>query len=235
MARRTEELSEFLKQNASSQELSETLTRALNQLQALDEPAIAEEASDAFGESLALTDMELKELAQSLRNMQDLEEAMRAMQAARAACELSAKGSGEGEAGAGSGQPSTAQMDPAEALKAYREYFEGLVPGAGSGPGMLGPGTGSGGVAAEDPSQKNAFKTEKSRSSLRAGKILMTLKVKEVGDRGEVTQEYAEQVKQVKQGASEAILQERVPPGYHQGIKKYFDDLGKQPGKAKKK
>jgi hypothetical protein len=34
-------------------------------------------------------------------------------------------------------------------------------------------------------------------------------------------------LQQVKQGATEAILQERVPPGYHSGIRKYFDELSR--------
>jgi hypothetical protein len=32
-------------------------------------------------------------------------------------------------------------------------------------------------------------------------------------------------VREVKQGVSEAIQQEQVPPGYHDAIKKYFDTL----------
>jgi hypothetical protein len=91
---------------------------------------------------------------------------------------------------------------------------------------MGGTGRGEGNVAPENPDQKNDFKTEKSRSALLAGKLLMTLKTKEVGDKGEVKKEYAESIEKVKQGVGEAILQERVPPGYHDSIKKYFDNLG---------
>jgi len=249
LANRTGELSEFLKQKVASQELSEALSRALNQVQALQESELSEEAMQALEESLALSDMELQELAQSLRNLEDLEEAMRALQAARAAAKgdvpgkkATAKGEGMGgQGGRGRGTPTldTAGMSPAQALKAYRQYYEGLSQQDGGnriGAGMQGDGgTGRGGIADEDPTQKTGYKPEQSRSSLRAGKILMTLKVQEVGDRGEVTQEYNDQLKKVQQGATEAILQERVPPGYHQGIKKYFDDLSKKPGKAKKK
>ena len=34
-------------------------------------------------------------------------------------------------------------------------------------------------------------------------------------------------IQKVKQGSSEAILQEQIPPGYHEGIKSYFDNLEK--------
>ena len=37
--------------------------------------------------------------------------------------------------------------------------------------------------------------------------------------------EFRDGVKRVKQGVSEAIQQEQVPPGYHEAIKKYFDSL----------
>ena len=43
-----------------------------------------------------------------------------------------------------------------------------------------------------------------------------------------------ELVSQVKEGLSEALDQENIPPGYVDGIKKYFDDIEKtlEPGNA---
>jgi hypothetical protein len=39
----------------------------------------------------------------------------------------------------------------------------------------------------------------------------------------------------VKQGVSEAIQQEQVPPGYHEAIKKYFDTLPEKPAEKSAK
>jgi hypothetical protein len=36
-------------------------------------------------------------------------------------------------------------------------------------------------------------------------------------------------VRDVKQGLSEAILHEEIPPGYHEGIKGYFDSMSETP------
>ena len=59
-----------------------------------------------------------------------------------------------------------------------------------------------------------------------AGKLLLSLKTKGVTEGGEDAKlQYAEQIKIVKQGVSEAIDQEQIPPGYVDGIKKYFNDL----------
>jgi hypothetical protein len=246
---RAQDLAEFLKNNASSRQLNETLAKALNQLQAMATPRLAEQAQKALRQTLELSEMELKNLAQSLRDMKALEQALKALQAARKA---NAKGcckdgdggpggkSGEGKGGKRSGQGEGEDGDDLgldgdgtpdlDSLREYEEYYQKLLAEQGDaeekGPGMGGPGQGEGGVAPENPDQKNDFKTEKSRSALVAGKLLMTLKTKEVGDRGEVKKEYAESIQKVKQGVGEAILQERVPPGYHEAIKKYFDNLG---------
>jgi hypothetical protein len=94
------------------------------------------------------------------------------------------------------------------------------------GPGMGGPGVGEGGVAPEKDSVKTDFTPERSKSALHAGKILLQWKTQEVSDPGKARELYRRQVDAVKQGVSEAILQERVPPGYHDAIKRYFDTLG---------
>ena len=36
---------------------------------------------------------------------------------------------------------------------------------------------------------------------------------------------YREIITDIKQGTDEAIEKEQAPPGYHEGIKKYFDTL----------
>ena len=42
---------------------------------------------------------------------------------------------------------------------------------------------------------------------------------------------YRSLISQVKQGISEAIVTEQVPPGYHESIKSYFDSLEPANGK----
>lgn len=86
---------------------------------------------------------------------------------------------------------------------------------------------GGGAAAPEDDSITTDFKTEQSKSAVTAGKILLSVKTKGTSDRGDAKQEYRSAIEKVKQGYSEAILQEQVPPGYHDGIKKYFDNIDK--------
>ncbi|HUT37273.1 MAG TPA: hypothetical protein VNE39_27575 [Planctomycetota bacterium] len=90
---------------------------------------------------------------------------------------------------------------------------------------MVGPGIGEGGKAPEKPDEKSHFKTERSRSAHTAGKILLQWKVKEMSDPGSVKENYQAQIEAIQRGVSEAILQEQVPPGYHDTIKRYFDSL----------
>ena len=82
--------------------------------------------------------------------------------------------------------------------------------------------------APEDPSAQTAFQTELTRGALSAGRMLMLTKGKGVAEGGEPQRAYDQALQQVKQGATDAILQERVPPGYHAGIRKYFDELGRR-------
>ena len=90
--------------------------------------------------------------------------------------------------------------------------------------GTGGQGQGRGGKPPE-VDQKTAFKTERSKSALHAGKTLMQWKTQEEADKGESKLDYKKAVDAVKQGVSEAILSEQIPPGYHEAIKKYFDQV----------
>jgi hypothetical protein len=102
----------------------------------------------------------------------------------------------------------------------------------GEGGAFDGPGIGDGGIAPEDDSVESGFKTERSRSAVTAGKVLLTLKTQGEGDPAEARIQYREQIEQVRQGYSEAILEERIPPGYHEGIQKYFDTIERAVGPA---
>ncbi len=121
-------------------------------------------------------------------------------------------------------------------LEDYQEYYKELVAqfGEGDGEGLGGRGVGEGGVAPEDEASKTGFKTEQSKSAVTAGKVLLSLQTKGLSDTGEAEENYAKSISDVKQGVSEAILQEQVPPGYHEEIKKYFDTLKPAPAQGRK-
>ena len=106
-------------------------------------------------------------------------------------------------------------------------YQQMLGEHRGVGAGMRGPGIGDGGTAPRDDSLASGFKPEQSRSALTGGKMLLEWKTSEVSDAGTASKNYADAIKNVKQGVSEAILQEQVPPGYHEAIKRYFDTIEK--------
>ena len=100
--------------------------------------------------------------------------------------------------------------------------------GNGQGNGESGPnngGQGSGKRPDADETVDSGFKADKSQSQLQAGKILLQWKTKEISDPGQAKEAYAKQLREVKQGVSEAITQEQVPPGYHEAIKNYFDSI----------
>lgn len=90
---------------------------------------------------------------------------------------------------------------------------------------MKGPGTGKGGMAEEDDKGDTDFVHEKTKVAVTKGKMLLEWKMRELSEPGQAAKGYAAGIQDVKQGVSEAILQEQVPPGYHENIQGYFDAL----------
>ena len=123
------------------------------------------------------------------------------------------------------------QAEGAQTIEEYAEFYTqllaqlGMTEGEGDGEDTGGEGMGEGGVAPEDDSVETDFKTEQSKSAVTAGKVLLSVKTKGLSDKGDAKKEYRSLIQKVKQGYSEAILQEQIPPGYHDGIKRYFDNL----------
>jgi hypothetical protein len=109
-------------------------------------------------------------------------------------------------------------------LAAYEAMCQGKcnsgVPGNG-----LGEGQGVGQRPHGDDSSMTAFNPEKSPSLLQPGRMLMQWKTKEVSEAGPAREEYLRAVQDVRQQASEAVVQEQIPPGYQTAIQKYFDTL----------
>ncbi|MDF1744516.1 MAG: hypothetical protein P1V19_12540, partial [Gimesia sp.] len=218
--KKIKEMESFAREQTNSKAMSAALKRAMKQMQMAKAKGLSsEEALKEAMQSMDLAKMELKEIAQSAKDMKKLEEALKVLQMAKKANEKSGL---DGEA-----------CENCLTLEDYEELYADLMgdmPGEGTG----GEGQGGGGKVDEDDSSKTGFKTEKSKSAITAGKVLLSLKTKGLSDSGEAKKQFSSLLK-IKQGMSEAIVQEQIPPGYHKGIKKYFNSLEKQPAEKSSK
>src|SRR5262249_19248596 len=124
------------------------------------------------------------------------------------------------------------EMSEAATIEEYAEFYAQLIAQLGGveegddeeGDGLGDAGMGRGGKAPEDDSVETDYKPEQSKPAVTAGKVLLSVKTKGMSDKGDASKEYKSLIQKVKQGYSEAILQEQIPPGYHEGIKSYFDN-----------
>jgi chemotaxis protein histidine kinase CheA len=235
---RLEQLEKFAKETVDKKELAAALQRAAKQLDLAKQGDLSKDALKAALESLELSEMELEQLAQAAQDLKDLEEALKTVQLAK---RLNDKDKLDGQLTQGM-----------KSLEEYEQFYkemlakmggqcqgEGKCEGCaqcqggdkGDNWGLGGRGIGKGGKAPEDDSIENDFKTELSKSAVKAGKVLMSMKVQGQGEKGVAAQDFRGLVQQVRQGASEAIVQEQIPPGYHDGIKSYFDALDKPDAK----
>ena len=251
MQQRMQEMKEFVNNNAGGKQAAESLQKALEQLSQSKDPAAAEKAMEALKESMELSQQQMEQLSQAIRDQKSLEQAMQAIQDAKQA---NSKNELDGQECKDSqslrefaeklrqkmGGDQSASQEPGQLADGSggKEKKDGKGGGKdpnGGGKGGLKAGNqpGGEGTPAEDISGSTAFRTEKSKSALQAGKSLMQWKTQEVTDSGKAKVEYKEAVEKVKQGVSEAILQEQIPPGYHEAIQKYFDDVEKATDKKK--
>jgi len=233
MQKRLKGLSKFAGQGLSSSGLSAALSRALDQLAMSEMEGLSAEALEGLEESLELTEEELEALAQSLRDMEELE---RALEACRNAQLLNEWEELDGE-----------RCSQCQGLAEYAELYRkmtagrcskcggkigangccmacGACPGAGYG-WTGGAGHGRGGILPEDPDAETDFASTKARSALRAGKILLSIEKHAVPEAGEARVEYEERLREVQEGVSEAVVNEEIPPAYHDAVKSYFDSL----------
>ena len=221
LRKRLQTLKQFASKRLNSKPLSAALARALDQLAMSKTNGLSSEALQGLSESLDLTQLELEQLAQSARDLKNLEEALKALQLAK---QLNGLKPLDGK-----------QCKSCNSLGDYQKLYAQLISqcqgggkqpgGNGNGNGLGGPGHGRGGKAPEDDSVASKFKTERSRSAITAGKILLSLKTRGMGANVESRAKYRSAIKQVRQGVSEAVLQEQIPPGYLDGIKNYFDRI----------
>ncbi len=213
--RRLGGLKDFLANNATSKPMEEATRRALEQLTMGDHKQLSKEALEALKESLDLAKLELDNVGQAIRDLKALEEGLRAAQLARQANKQCGGLDGKDCAGC-------------KSLGDYEDFFKQLMEGtetAKIGPGMGSKGIGKGGEAPEKPEEETDYTPERSRSAFHAGKILLQWKTHGLSDPGAVKRDYEKHVADIKQAASEAVLHEQVPPGYHDAIRKYFDTM----------
>lgn len=215
--KKLKEMESFAREQTNSKAMAAALKRAMKQMQMAQSKGMnPDEAFKEAMQSMDLAKMELKEIAQSAKDMKKLEEALKVLQMAKKANDKSGL---DGEA-----------CENCMTLEDYEElYAEMMGEMAGEGEGTGGEGQGGGAKVDEDDTGDKGFKTEKSKSAITAGKVLLSFKTKGLSDRGEAKKSYNKLMTDLKQGMSEAIIQEQIPPGYHEGIKKYFNSLEKQP------
>jgi hypothetical protein len=232
LSRRLQELSKFAGDKMSSRALAAALSRGLSQLKMGGASELSQEAMEALAESLELAEMELSQLQQSMNDLQALEEALRTLQMAQQ-CNQQNPLDG-GACTNGSSMASYAELyQQILAQQAACGQCMGCMAGTGctkpggggAGMGMGGPGQGEGGEAPEDDSLSTDYVDEKSRSAMRAGKMLMEWQTDESADRGRATADYDRQIQELREGISEAVVNEGVPPVYHETIRRYFDSL----------
>ena len=214
------DLAQAMKQEMNSPQMAAALERALQQLDMAKLGELSKEGAKAAMDSLNLSEQELKQLAQAMQDGKALEDALKNLQMAK---QLAGQGKLDGQELQGAGGMADFEKLFAEKMAVLGEQHPGEG-GEGTGPGI-----GDGSKRPENDATKTGFKTEKSNSQLTGGKMLLEWKTKEVGETGARTEEYRSNVQRVKQGVSEAIQQEQVPPGYHEAIKKYFDSLPEKP------
>lgn len=215
--RRMRELAEFATEHAGSPQLQAAIERAMDAMEAMEKAEsseLAQEALQTMQESMDVAKMECQNLAQSARDMESLEEAMRLISMAK---QLNTEDMLDGEA-----------CEDCQSLSDYAELYEQMMAsmgGEGNGEGTGGEGIGEGGEVPEDDSIDTDFVDERSRSAIRQGQVLLTMKTKGLSDSGEAVREYRAVMEDLKQGVSEAIESEQIPPGYHQAIQSYFDSI----------
>lgn len=227
-----QDLKKFASDRAESKELASALSKALKALEA-GQPKQGEAATEemsqeamqamqALQESLDLSQTELEQLARSAKDLKKLEDALKTIQQAQ---NLNQQGQMDGE-----------KLEGCETLSDYAEMYAqmmGQQGGQGGGPKDLNEGsdggTGEGGETPEDDSDPEGYKDEKTKTRIKAGKVLLSIKTKEHAEETDFDpdslREYQASVNSLKDGVQSAIENEEIPPGYVDGIKNYFDRI----------
>ena len=208
-----QDLKKFAEQELGSQELGAAIERALRQMEAARSEELGSEAMQAVSESTDLSKAETEAMAQAMRDMQSIREALETLQ------EMRKMEGRDGEGFDGS------ECEDCQTLSDYAEFYRNLMAGR-DGQGTGGDGQGDGGEVEEADQVADGFVKEKTDTKLQKGRMLMSLKGKGEGTLNEDEQlEFQQAVRDVAQDASEAVEAENIPPGYRDGIKRYFRSL----------
>lgn len=228
LKKKAQQMKEFAAEKLQNKALKAALDRALEQLESSKQQKLEKESAEGLKESLELAKQELKQLEMSTQEMKQLEEALKTVQMARQLNE--------------DGELQTEGDEGFTSLEDYKEFYEEqmaeMSEGEGEGEGEEGQpgdgqGMGGGEPEAEDDKVKTNFKPEQSKSAVKAGKMLLSINTKGVppnnAEAEDVKTQYKKLLQTVKNSAEEAIQQEQIPPGYHDGIKNYFNSLEDTP------
>ena len=228
---RLQSLDKLAHDKLNNEQLTTALERAMQQMELSENKDLQQEALQAAMQSLELSEQELEQVEQAVKDMKQLEEALKTIQ--------QAKKVNDQEKLDGSKSENCKTLADYEALYAemLAQSGEGESDEVSEKEGEFadgGPGFGKGGEAAEDDSVETGFKSEQSKSAVVAGRMLLSMQTKGEAEKGEVVRDYKQLMQSVKQGAMEAMNTEQIPPGYHEGIKSYFDSLEKTKTKSSK-
>lgn len=230
MQKELQDLSRFAKDKAGSKELADAISKAMKSLQQAkpkpgeesepgepsDPSEAMEEALEALKESLELSEQELQQVAEAAEQLKKLDEALETLQKAQ---QLNQQKQLDGE-----------KCEGCETMADYEElYAEMMNEDREPGEGGNGDGFGEGGNSEEDDSDPEGYKTEKEKTQVQAGKVLLSIKTKEYATEKdfdpEQARKYKDTVSNLKSSVQSAIETEEVPPGYVKGIKGYFDKI----------
>ena len=236
LSRRLQELARFADDKMAARALSAALNRALAQAKMGGATELSMAALEALAESLDLADLELSQLQQAMNDLKAMEEALRTLQLAQR-CNQQQPLDGNACTNCNSLAAYAALYGQMLAQQGGCGACAGCVAGTGctgggKGLGMKGPGQGEGGQAPENDALVTDHISETSRSAMRAGKILMQWQTDESADKGRAAVNVDQQIRELREGVSEAVLNERIPPAYHDGIRRYFDALAPGDGDA---
>jgi hypothetical protein len=219
---RLDALAEFAKEQTGSKTLAAAIKRAQEQMRMAskakaDDDQASKEAMQSAAESMKLAEKELEQVAQSAKDLKELEKGLEALQMAK---KLNNSEQLDGK-----------KCEGCQSMDEYMAMFEKMM--KDKNPNQMSEGEGDGSPRDENDKAKSKFKTETSKSHITKGKVLLTLKTKGMGEKVDFKEQYRAAVRDVKAGISEAIQQEEIPPGYHEGIKDYFQSLDEAPKTGK--
>lgn len=250
LEKQLQDLMEATKANPQLAKLAKDLDQAMQQCNQASVADLQKEAMQALEKSLQEAGMSAEDLQQAMNQMKQLEEAMQANQDAQQCNAQGCLGEGQNEGGQQAGQKGEGQGQPgfgqggdaqsqtvknnggaaAQTLADYAKLYQQLLQQqqAGGG-GMGGPGTGTGGVAPEKPDEEMDSQASRVQTGFDPNDVIMKWKIEGEAKEGTVERNYRHFLPETPQEVSEAIVQENIPAGYHEGIQGYFDNT-KQAG-----